>query len=344
MHPDFLSIVRLIKSKNIIPLVACTGINLSDDTIQSIVTAGIPTLQISLDGATSSTHNLIRQADNFDEVCGAAKRIVAAGLNLNIALCIHKTNANEICQLLDLCLKLNAFSVKLTFYVEFSSTPSCRQLNSTEIFQVLKQAQIFSSRHKKADWIICPGYDVNTCSLLEPIRTTPDIVIFANGDVSTDETQPAFGNIYETGLAELYTQHTNNLIRNFFHRITSYLSKNYDVESIETTASEIGANAIIYKQEEKFHIILDESLSEVIRFFTTLHEIGHIATQTLSYNPRYFNDSRREFAANEWALLQIKPYIHPEIFYHYENALLDSENTLYRLIEEKLSYHLVNFF
>ncbi|WP_192561100.1 radical SAM protein [Pseudomonas gozinkensis] len=344
LHPEFLKILQLIKSKNMLPLVACTGVNLNDAIIQDILAAGIPTIQVSLDGATSATHDRIRRPGNFEEVCDAAKRIVSAGLNLNVALCIHSANAGEISELFKLCLELNAFSVKLTFYLEFSPVKSCTPLNADEIKSVLKKAHDFNVRYDKTDWIICPGYDLGSTAPLEKVRVSPDIVISADGGVSTDEAKPKIGNIYQEGISDIYTRHTNKLIRSFFQKTISSLSQVYGISTIETTSSELGANAIVYKFNEKFHIVLDEKTPEVVRFFTTLHEIGHIATDTLEIDPRKSNDHEKEFVANEWALFQLKNNIHPDVFYQYENALLDSEDALYRLINNNLSRDLVNFF
>lgn len=344
LHPDFLKIVKLIKSKKMIPLVACTGINLNNNMIQKIVKCGIPTLQISLDGATAETHDRIRRVGNYEEVCSAARRIVASGLNLNIALCIHKANTHEVNELFKLCLKLGAYSVKLTFYLEFSPTQNCTQLNSEEIALVLNQAQDFNTHHEKSDWIICPGYNIRLGSLLQSIHSSPDIVVSADGGVSTDEAQPRFGNILEDNLSEIYTRHINNLIRRFFKKKLNSLYETFNITSIEGTTLDLSANALIYKQGEKIHILIDDSLSEPVWFFTALHEIGHIATSTLVSNPRNNNKTESELIANEWALLQLKHNIHPDVLYQYENALFESETALYQLVNSNLTRDLVNFF
>ncbi|MFP3924518.1 radical SAM protein [Pseudomonas sp. W5-36] len=344
LHPDFLKIVKLIKSKNIVPLVASTGINLKDEMIKDIKCAGIPTLQLSLDGASPHTHDAIRRSGNFIEVCGAAKRIVASGLNLNIALCIHKANAREVVRLFLLCQRLEAFSVKLSFYVEFLPTPNCAELNPQEISWVLQQARDFAREHERTDWIICPGYDISSGTQLNSVISSPSVVISADGGVSIDEGAPRFGNVYSGSLAEIYTLHANDLIRNFFKQKLSALSSDYAISSIEVSSSGLHANALVYSHESKFHIIIDDCLSEVTQFFTALHEIGHIATETLKFDPRSVYDQEMEFLANEWALSQIKPNIHPEVLYQYENALFDSETALYRLIDKNLARDLVNFF
>lgn len=65
------------------------------------------------------------------------------------------------------------------------------------------------------------------------------------------------------------------------------LCKKYNIDIQEVLRKCIGCNAVIIKNEGRYHIYIDKELQENVKKFVLIHEIMHIKTNTFQKNAKY---------------------------------------------------------
>lgn len=115
----------------------------------------------------------------------------------------------------------------------------------------------------------------------------------------------------------------------------------YDIHRIIDITECLPASAMILVFENRREIFCQSGLNPVLRAFLILHEIGHIATNTLSEKPLIEKTPEVEKRVNIWALSSIKKLINPLAYPNYVEAANSSEHHLYRLIEDRLENDLI---
>lgn len=344
LHPDFFEIVRYADKKNILPLVAITGTQVADDDISKYVAAGIPTVQLSLDGASPQLNDKIRGRGNFSEVLSTARRFKSAGVNVNLAICLHQGNLEEVEEFFKLCLDLNILRIKLGFYRQFTFDSRVRELSSVQIGAVLEMARQFMQTHGLSrEWIACPTINVWTGEKILQRSGLPPLTIGADGSLTSGDSGPEIGTLGAIPLAEQYGAYVEAKVQGFFAAtLQEACHENGVTEAIEDKS--LDANALIFRIEERYVAYVNEALPRSVKFFSLLHEIGHIATKTLKISPRSNQHNDLELAANIWALNRIRHNLSPETFSIYEQIALKSETHLYKKISEDLENDLIGYY
>lgn len=343
LHPDFGRIVGHARGRGLLPLVGMTGVGVTAEHIATLGAHGIPSVQVSLDGATAQTNDDIRGAGNFREVTDTVARLRAAGLKVNLALCLHRQNWRETNALFELALRLGIARVKLTFYE--TSEPNCafEKLAPDMKQQVLGIASDFMFRHAESDWIACPTHDVRTRREIRSIKRLPPLVIGADGALTAGEWGERIGSLVEGPLAEQYCAFVRRKQAAFFERVVRDATAQYGIASVVEADFGIAANALIYEFAGRRHIVVSGGLQGALRFFTTLHEIGHVATHTLATDPRHNASADTERRVNLWVLNALRDYISAEALGEYVTAANHSEAALYRLVDRRLDRDLINY-
>lgn len=344
LHPDFFEVVRYADSRNILPLIAITGTKVTDGDISKYVAAGIPTVQLSLDGATRQLNDRIRGQGNFSDVISTARRFITAGVNVNFAICLHQGNFDELEQFFELCLELNVFRVKLAFYKQFVSDPHVREISSAQISAALNLARRFMRANGLSrEWIASPTIDVWTGERILQRSGLPPLTIGADGFLTSGDGGPEIGALSTVPLAVQYGDYVEAKLRGFFDATWQAARDEYHVtEAIEEDA--LDANALIFKVDDRYVVYVKKALPRSVKFFSLLHEIGHIATRTLQISPRPNQRDEAELAANIWALNRIKNNLSPEAFPIYVQAAKKSETLLYREISQNLENDLIGYY
>lgn len=115
-HPDWLGLLRFAVTSGFGSVALQTnGMLFDDDSVAALQEVDFPGfgIQISFDGATTETHDLVRGAGAFDSLLQGVRRLVRAGLGPRI--CIFFTemrhNLEEIPALLELAEQLGVASV-----------------------------------------------------------------------------------------------------------------------------------------------------------------------------------------------------------------------------------------
>ena len=115
-HPDWLELIRLARETGFTRVYLQTnGMLFTDEHVAALRELDFPglSIQISLDGATAPTHDLVRGAGAFESALAGIERLVAGGLARRIAIfCTEmRHNLGEIPALLELADDLGIGSV-----------------------------------------------------------------------------------------------------------------------------------------------------------------------------------------------------------------------------------------
>ncbi len=98
MRPDAFELVTQARQRGI-PVGVAPSVtpNLTDAAIRRLAELGVTMVSISLDGATAATHERIRGvAQHFDETVRALRRLVDAGLTVQVNTVVMRENVTEL--------------------------------------------------------------------------------------------------------------------------------------------------------------------------------------------------------------------------------------------------------
>jgi len=108
-RPDLLDLVRHGRDAGLTMVMASCGYRIDEQTIVQLRDAGIKALSFSLDGASSDTHDLFRQAKgSFDAVIRATDLARQAGVRFQINTTISRVNVHEVIAIAGLAERLGA--------------------------------------------------------------------------------------------------------------------------------------------------------------------------------------------------------------------------------------------
>ncbi|WP_167358005.1 radical SAM protein [Burkholderia territorii] len=343
LHRDFDLIVEYARTAGLLPLVGLTGAGVTDEHVETLCRHGIPSVQVSLDGATARSNDAIRGAGSFNEVGDAIVRLRAAGLKVNLALCLHEQNRGEAMALFEHAWRLGVARVKLAFYESSGSCAAFEPLTPGMKREVLQAASAFMDCKSGDGWIACPTHDVRTGREIRPTRRLPPLVIGADGELAAGEWGERIGSLSEGALAEQYCTFVAGKQAAFFERVVLDAATQHGIASVTVAGQDIGANALIYEHGGQRHIVVSERVAGALRFFTTLHEIGHVATRTLATDPRRHASIDVERQVNLWVLDMLRDHISADSLAEYVAAASRSEAALYRLVDQRLDKDLTNY-
>lgn len=343
LHPGFDLIVGRARRLGLLPLIGLTGTGVTAAQIEMLCRHGIPSVQVSLDGAVAQTNDEIRGTGNFVEVAEAIVRLHSAGLKVNLALCLHRQNRGEAEALFEWAARLGIERVKLTFYETSGNNAAFEALAPDMKEEVLLVAADFMTRHARSDWIACPTHDVWTGREIRPTKRLPPLVIGADGELTAGEWGERIGALSEGSLAAQYCAFVQAKQAAFFERVICDAALAYDIASVTVTGRCIASNALIYEHDRQRHIVIGDRVKGALRFFTTLHEIGHVATHTLAADPRRHGSEEVERQVNRWVLNVLRNHISTDSLTDYVAAAEHSEAALYRLVDQRLVRDLINY-
>jgi MoaA/NifB/PqqE/SkfB family radical SAM enzyme len=206
LHPGFSRVISHARKKGLLPLLGLTGVGVGDEHIKQIADQAIPTVQLSLDGATAQSNDKIRGTGSFAEVTGTIVRFQWAGIKANLAICLHRENAYEAVHMFELARSLGVARVKLTFYESPQRGGSMIELSDESKQEVLQKASEFTLRYMSEDWIACPTHDVHTGRNIRHERRTPPLVIGADGELNAGEWGERIGSVLSGTLTDQYSE------------------------------------------------------------------------------------------------------------------------------------------
>lgn len=136
---DLVEIVSRISWNNIQTKIA-TNATLADRAkATALVEAGARKYQVSLEGATAETNDLIRGNGTFMQARAGIRALVAAGADVSVAFTLTGLNYREVGSMFELASRLNATGIKLNAFIpmgtgrllarnHFLSPSTCNQI------------------------------------------------------------------------------------------------------------------------------------------------------------------------------------------------------------------------
>lgn len=111
LHPLFFEICEFLKSSNISLKVETNGEFIDYEIAKRIARLRFRSVQISLDGANSSTHERLRLAGDWNKAVAACRFLVKEDVNTEIVFVPTRFNIHEVGELIDLAYSLGAYGV-----------------------------------------------------------------------------------------------------------------------------------------------------------------------------------------------------------------------------------------
>lgn len=344
LHPDIFEILRYVRKKNILPLIGASGIDLTNDFLIRIKNLNIPCIQVSLDGSSEIENDHLRGKGTFDIISKSIDRIQKHQIHANLAFSMHNKNIKHLNNILDFAVANNVYRIKVDFWQPYKdcNTNGYHELSTLEKSFVLRECSKVCSNQRNKDYITIPGYDVVTGKKLEHRRHQP-LSIGADGDISLGEFGKSIGNVHNDLPSELYSKTISQMRINALINIVKLEIKNNNVSEIcELPRHKLHQNGIIILKDNEYTIMVNSDLNHFLKWFTILHEIGHIKTNTVVSNTELKYDKNTEKIVNYWAINKISCILTKSFLHDAMNAA-KSEHDLYELISNKLEYNIINY-
>ena len=205
LHPDCFEIISAIKKRNMMPLLGISGINIKDETVERIQQAGIPSIQLSLDGPNEEVNSLYRGKNIFQEVIKSSRKLINAGVKVNISIVIDKNNISFIEDFLKFCIEEGFYKIKIA---PRTPIPSMREelkevlLSEKELSNLIIRVKKFESTQNRKNWAMFATEINNTNN-----NAMARLVIYANGDIHLSEYGKLIGNINNTLPSKAFTSY-----------------------------------------------------------------------------------------------------------------------------------------
>ena len=90
-----------------------SGLGLTERRAESLVSAGLNSAQLSIQGDAAESTNLVAASKRFDKKEAAARIIRAAGLPLNMNVVLHRVNLARLDAIIDVCVSWGAERLEL---------------------------------------------------------------------------------------------------------------------------------------------------------------------------------------------------------------------------------------
>jgi radical SAM protein with 4Fe4S-binding SPASM domain len=171
------------KDHEVMSAVLTNGTLIDRDIAETLATYTVVRfVQVSLDGATSETHNTIRGKGSFEKALKGIAHLTKAGVPAHIHFVVHKQNYEDAFQMVDLAEEVGAEFVLVTRLVPFGRGKSMNALTPDEVhhlYTVLGERTdkalsqmvdnnpaVFVSR-VRCDWpVICTGECLSSMAAL----------------------------------------------------------------------------------------------------------------------------------------------------------------------------------
>lgn len=344
LHPNIYEILEMIKQKGIVALLGITGVDVTEEQVLKIKSLGVPCIQVSLDGFDEVSNRLFRGSSVYNKVIKTIKIIKNSGIHANLAICITRENKHLLKNMLDLCSELGVYRIKVAFLEPISGKEELnRRILSEKDKQNIMSICKEINNDRKEDWILIPGYNLNT-GKPNTLGKYPPLVIGADGLISVDEFGKVIGHISDGPISKIYGKFVNESVAMFIDDLINKVKRDFNISTIEEVPPQrLNSAAVIFKYGTQYQILHRNDLPIAVRLFTIIHEAAHIAENTLNFNPYDVHNQNIELSANLWALDYLKPYLNKDFYVKAVELAHISEDKLFKYISINLMDNLINY-
>ena len=129
LHPNFYQIVHHANSKGLHAVMSTNGTLIDKKHARLLLNAGFKQIQVSLDGASATTHDAFRGiSGSFQKTINGIRQLVKIGIEVSIASTLSTLNIKEIEPMVDLSISLGATSFRTMCFM-----PGGRALNRLDL-------------------------------------------------------------------------------------------------------------------------------------------------------------------------------------------------------------------
>lgn len=337
LHPQIFDIIKAVKARNMQPLVGITGTGLTEDLAARLSDSGIRIVQISLDSHQAATHDSLRGKGSFQDALNGVAILRRHGIEVNASVCLHKGNHLELAAILRFLQSLQVGRVKLSFYEVFTNHHGKLDLTEEEKQTALCQARNFEREAGLQGFVTfaSPGSTSKTGTMRHP-----PLVVNAEGTVSIGEGGPTIGMVGDRPLADLYADYITRRIKYLLDRLVAGLKLAFGIVDLHFS-EKLKVDGVTYCFNG-FRILIKSTLGEPLKYFTILHEIGHVATNTLRLQPHLEHSRSIELQADFWALEQLAERMDPVRLNSYKAEAASNRKKFLRLVSERLFDDITN--
>lgn len=111
LHKYFFEICRFLRKNEVSLKIETNGEFIDQNTAEKLADLNLRSVQVSLDGATPSTHERLRLAGDWHKSVSACKLLRNKGVNTEVVFVPTKFNIHEIAPLIDLAYSLGVYGV-----------------------------------------------------------------------------------------------------------------------------------------------------------------------------------------------------------------------------------------
>jgi hypothetical protein len=311
LFPHTKAVLEKIIALRMRPLIAGNPSVEFEKNLSLLTDLAIPTVQFSLDSYTQLEHDEVRGVGSYAQTINMIEKLTKRGINVNLSVCITRLNCNNIAEVIPLAERIGIYKLKLVFWQEDNASLEFKHsFSSAEKQIILKKIAGASSKRSLRDWVIVPGFDLET--LDEFAFNLPELIIHSDGTAAIGESGLALGNIKDTSIDYAYSKYVAEEklahLKNIFIGCVDRLG--ITVELVYKKMSN-GAGSVL-RINSDYYIFIDNTLPQQYAAIIALHELGHIATNTLTESiVSMANDEyeKGERLANSWVVEQLVPFI-----------------------------------
>ena len=118
--------------------------------------------------------------------------------------------------------------------------------------------------------------------------------------------------------------------------ILNEILNQYKINLQFVDSKKLKCNALIFKMNDRYTVLCKKNLPESVKFFSILHEAGHIALDYFSKDPFMDWSIEVETEINLWVLEKLKSNLDPSFFRKAKKKFIESEHIGYKNIELNL--------
>jgi len=232
LYPYIVDVVNQATINGMLVAMSSNAILLTDELAKKLKNAGLTSLQISLDGASETTNDIIRGKGSYKKTINGIKIAKENGFKILLAFVILKPNYQELEDIFKLAIELGAYGVKVQTFIENGLGETNKEelfIKEEELGKIIYDGWQVKKHYQDKLEIMLPlipeviatskeapeyFYKKSSCLGCQPGLTTVRVNSYGDvracGGINSEENN--VGNVKETPLEEIYKS-SQELIR-----------------------------------------------------------------------------------------------------------------------------------
>lgn len=193
-----------------------SGLGLTESRAKSLVSAGLNSAQLSIQGDAAESTNLVAASKRFDKKEAAARIIREAGLPLNMNVVLHRMNLPRLDAIIDVCVSWGAERLELANAQYYGWALRNRELLMPSKAQLDEAVDVYERRkaelgeHMEILWILPDYYEPYPKPCMggwaqNALTVAPDGTVYPC-PVAAEITTMSFSSVRDNDLAWIWSE------------------------------------------------------------------------------------------------------------------------------------------